>query len=155
MQQTLIYIFQLYMEPSLSNSLYTCTGTIYSHIQPCISLSPYGLRQFFPFLTIKRTSRKSLYFPWLNLMCISMFLVSIPPTLHFGCKSTLSSKLVIKWRSCWRNREEFCHFFVSYLDILRIFLQTGQGALVKHLYFALGLPIKLKFAISLSVIWTF
>ena len=50
---------------------------------------------------------------------------------------------------------KFAFFFVGYLDILRIFFQTLLGVLVKHLYFALVIPIKSKFAIFWSIIWTF
>ena len=53
------------------------------------------------------------------------------------------------------NKVKVYHFSVGYLDILGIFFQTVLGVLVKHLYFALVLSIKLKFTIFWSVIWTF
>ena len=53
------------------------------------------------------------------------------------------------------NKVKVYHFSVGYLDILGIFFPTVLGVLVKHLYFALVLSIKLKFTIFWSVIWTF
>ena len=53
------------------------------------------------------------------------------------------------------HKVKVCHFYVGYLDILRIFFQTVLGVRVKRLYFAQFLPIKLKFTIFMSVIWTF